>query len=180
LFDARTTCELSGRLELPLSSFVSVSPDVLASASQGLTGIGSSITSANAAAAVSTTQVAVAAHDEVSAAIAAVFGSYARGYQTLAGQEPAFHDEFTRNLLSGAKSYAATEAASSNPLQSALDALAERRIQLLEQHRATLISQYREALAREDQQAADELMAQINNDTSKLNQAYLQKAPMTS
>lgn len=43
--------------------------------------IGSTIGAANAAAAGSTTQIVAAAQDEVSTAIAALFGSYAQDYQ---------------------------------------------------------------------------------------------------
>lgn len=93
-----------------MSSFVSVNPGSFGAAAQDLTGIGSAIRSANSAAAASTTQVAVAAQDEVSAVIAGVFGSHAQGYQTVAAQAAAFHDLFTGNLLSGANSYGSTEA----------------------------------------------------------------------
>ncbi len=57
-----------------MSSFVFAVPENLAAASASLTGLGSSIQQAHAAAAGSTTQIAAAAQDEVSAAISAVFG----------------------------------------------------------------------------------------------------------
>jgi hypothetical protein len=79
-----------------MSSFVIASPDVLTSASSDLTGIGSAIRAANAAAAPSTTSVMLAAQDEVSAAVAALFSSHAQGYQALAAQAAAFHAEFVQ------------------------------------------------------------------------------------
>jgi hypothetical protein len=63
-----------------MSSFVFASPDVLASASRDLTGIGSAIRAANAAAAGSTTGIAAEAGDEVSAAVSALFGGYGRQF----------------------------------------------------------------------------------------------------
>ncbi len=57
-----------------MSSYVIALPEGLATASSDLTGIGSAIRAANAAAATSTTQVLAAGGDEVSAAIAALFG----------------------------------------------------------------------------------------------------------
>src|SRR6516165_3207959 len=100
-----------------MSSFVIVSPDVLTSASSDLTGIGSAIRAANAAAAPSTISVVVAAQDEVSAAIASLFSSHAQGYQTLAAQAAAFHAQFVQTLNAGAGWYATTEAANASPLQ---------------------------------------------------------------
>jgi hypothetical protein len=94
-------------------SFVIATPDALAVAAQNLTGLGSAIREAHAAAAGSTTVVA-AAQDEVSVAIAEVFGRFAQGYHALAAQAAAFQDQFTGNLLAGGNSYAATEAANRN------------------------------------------------------------------
>jgi PPE-repeat protein len=101
-----------------LSSFVSVNPEALIANAQDLTGIGSSIRSANSAAAPLTTQVAAAAQDEVSTAIAGMFGSYAEEYQTVVAQAGQFHDQFVQTLNSGAVAYAATETAIASPLQS--------------------------------------------------------------
>ena len=94
-----------------MSSFVFASPEAFATAAQDLTAIGSAIESAHRATALSTTQVAAAAQDEVSAAIATVFSGYAQGYHTLAGQAAAFHDQFVDTLAGNAGAYAATEAA---------------------------------------------------------------------
>ena len=65
-------------------SFVFAAPEAVAAAASNLAGIGSSISAANAAAAAPTTGVLAAAEDEVSTAIATVFGAHARGFR--AGQ----------------------------------------------------------------------------------------------
>src|SRR5882757_8243337 len=98
-----------------MSSFVIASPEALAAASQDLTGIGSAIRAANTAAAASTTSLAVAAQDEVSAAISALFGGYAQEYQALSTQVALFHEDFVRTLASGGSMYAAAEAANAFP-----------------------------------------------------------------
>ncbi|WP_152311749.1 PE family protein, partial [Mycobacterium tuberculosis] len=49
--------------------------------------------------------------DEVSAAVAAVFSSYAQQYQALSAAAAAFHDQFVRALAAGAGAYAGAEAA---------------------------------------------------------------------
>jgi hypothetical protein len=100
-----------------MSSFVFASPDALTSASQELTGIGSALRAANAAAAGSTTSLAVAAQDEVSAAISALFGGYGQQYQALSARVATFHDQFVQALSSGGFAYAAAEAANATPLQ---------------------------------------------------------------
>ncbi|KAA1248616.1 PE family protein, partial [Mycobacterium simiae] len=74
-------------------------------------GIGSAISTANAAAAASTTGLAAAAADEVSAAIAALFSSHAHEYQVLSAQAAAFHEQMVRALTANAGTYAAAEAA---------------------------------------------------------------------
>src|SRR6516162_7361382 len=100
-----------------MSSFVIASPDVFATTSQDLAGIGSALRSANLAAAPSTTSVAAAAGDEVSAAISAVFGAHGAEYQALSAQVAKFHEEFVQTLSGGGLKYAAAEAANASPLQ---------------------------------------------------------------
>jgi hypothetical protein len=78
-------------------SFLIAVPESVAAAASDLAGIGSALSSANMAAALPTTAVVAAAEDEVSAAIAALFGSHAQGYQTLSAQASAFHDQFVQN-----------------------------------------------------------------------------------
>ena len=70
-------------------SFVFASPEVLASASSELSGIGSAIRAANFAAAPSTTSVVAAASDEVSAAIAALLSSHGQTFQALSAEAAA-------------------------------------------------------------------------------------------
>ncbi|MCV7122456.1 PE family protein, partial [Mycobacterium lacus] len=85
-------------------------PEALTAASAELTGIASTIRAANSAAAASTTEILAAGSDEVSAAIARLFGSYARDFQALSAQSVAFHDQFVRVLAAGANAYASAEA----------------------------------------------------------------------
>src|ERR1700739_898899 len=100
-------------------SFVIASADALVSASRDLSGIGSAVRSANLAAAPSTTSVMAAASDEVSGAIAAVFGAHGRQFQELSARVAAFHDEFVGSLSGGGLRYAGTEAANVSPLGAA-------------------------------------------------------------
>ncbi|WP_292976630.1 PE family protein [Mycobacterium sp.] len=92
-------------------SFVTTQPEMLASAAGTLQGIGSAISSGNAAATGPTTGVVPAAIDEVSALTAAQFAAHAQIYQAVASQASAIHDQFVATLAAGAGSYAATEAA---------------------------------------------------------------------
>lgn len=54
------------------------------------------LSEATAAAAIPTTQVLAAAADEVSAAIAELFGAHGQEFQALSAQASAFHDRFVR------------------------------------------------------------------------------------
>ncbi|MGO9385346.1 MAG: PE family protein, partial [Mycobacterium sp.] len=103
-------------------SFVIAAPELVTAAAADLANIGSTRTAANAAAATPTTGVLVAAEDEVSAAVAAVFSAHGRGFQALGAQAAAFHDQFVQALTAGAGSYASAEAANvaafaANPAQ---------------------------------------------------------------
>ncbi len=91
-------------------SFLIAAPEMVASAATDLAGIGSTINEANMAAAAATTGVLPAAADEVSLAIAAMFGSHAQQYQALSAQAELFHGQFVRALSSGASAYAGAEA----------------------------------------------------------------------
>lgn len=102
-------------------SFVNVAPEMVAAAVEDLAGIGSSISAANAAAVALTTDVVPAAADEVSAAIAALFGSHAREYQAISAQSAAFHERLVQTLRSGASAYLGTELA--NAQQNLLNAV---------------------------------------------------------
>ncbi|MDT5139607.1 MAG: hypothetical protein QOD58_3869 [Mycobacterium sp.] len=107
-------------------SFVLAAPDAVIAAASDIGGIGSSISAANAAAAVPTTGVLAAAADEVSAQIAALFSTHGEGYQKLSAQLATFHDQFALALNSGASQYAAAEASAVQNLVSAVNAPAEK------------------------------------------------------
>jgi PE family len=92
-------------------SFVTTQPEQLAAAAGDLAGIGSQMNAQNAAAAAPTTGVIPAAADEVSALTAAQFAAHAQAYQAMSAQAAAIHAMFVNTLVSGAGSYAATEAA---------------------------------------------------------------------
>ena len=102
-----------------MSSFVNVVPEELASASEQLSGIGSSIRSATSAAAPSTTSVVAAAEDEISAAISKLFGGYGQEFQALSAQAGLFHSSFLQTLTSGGNLYSAAEAANASIAASA-------------------------------------------------------------
>ena len=100
-------------------SFVIAMPEMMETAAAGLADVGSSVSAANATAAASTTAVVAAGADEVSAAIAAVFGRHGQAYQAISAQAAAFHHQFVQSIKSGAGAYAAAESASASPLQAA-------------------------------------------------------------
>ncbi|MEK1220548.1 PE family protein, partial [Mycobacterium ulcerans] len=62
-------------------SFVTAVPELVESAAQDLAGIRSALVEAAQAVAVPTTALAAAGEDEVSAAIAALFGTFGQEYQ---------------------------------------------------------------------------------------------------
>src|ERR1700758_1213667 len=104
-----------------MSSLIAV-PELITTAATDLSNIGSTLSTANAAAAAPTTGVLAAAEDEVSAAIAAVFSAHGQGFQALGTQAAAFHDQFVQALTAGAGSYGSAEAANvaaftANPAQ---------------------------------------------------------------
>jgi broad specificity phosphatase PhoE len=91
-------------------SLVLVAPDLLQTAAADLAQIGSAVRAGNLAAAIPTTEMAAAGADEVSAAIAALFGAHAQAYQAAAAQAETFYGQFVRTLNAAAASYAGTEA----------------------------------------------------------------------
>ncbi|KBS96016.1 PE-PGRS family protein PE_PGRS20, partial [Mycobacterium tuberculosis UT0014] len=91
-------------------SYMIAVPDMLSSAAGDLASIGSSINASTRAAAAATTRLLPAAADEVSAHIAALFSGHGEGYQAIARQMAAFHDQFTLALTSSAGAYASAEA----------------------------------------------------------------------
>ncbi|OBK23860.1 hypothetical protein A5634_04705 [Mycobacterium asiaticum] len=55
--------------------------------------------------------------DDVSAAIAALFGAHAQAYQQLSAQAAQFHQQFVQLMTAGAAQYAGAEAANATPMQ---------------------------------------------------------------
>jgi PE family len=99
-------------------SFVIAAPEFVTAAASDLANVGSTITTANAAAAAPTTGVLAAGADEVSATVATLFDAHGQAYQAISAQTAAFHQQFVQLINSGAGSYAAAEAANASPLQS--------------------------------------------------------------
>ncbi len=99
---------------------MSATPEIIAAAATDLATVGSDLGAAHKAAATTSVVVTPAAADEVSAAISAVFGNYAQGFQSLAGRAAAFHHQFVHSLSAGAASYAGAEVASVNVLRTVL------------------------------------------------------------
>ncbi len=85
-------------------SFVNVAPQLVSTAAADAARIGSAINTANTAAA-ATTQVLAAAQDEVSTAIAALFGSHGQHYQAISAQVAAYQQRFVL-ALSQARNWA--------------------------------------------------------------------------
>jgi hypothetical protein len=83
-------------------SFVIAAPEFLTATATDLATLGSTIGGANAAAAASTETVLAAGADEVSTAVAALFGAHAQSYRATSAQAAAFHEQFVRILTAGA------------------------------------------------------------------------------
>ncbi|AMC72749.1 PE-PGRS family protein PE_PGRS29 [Mycobacterium tuberculosis] len=96
-------------------SFVVANTEFVSGAAGNLARLGSMISAANSAAAAQTTAVAAAGADEVSAAVAALFGAHGQTYQVLSAQAAAFHSQFVQALSGGAQAYAAAEATNFGP-----------------------------------------------------------------
>ena len=75
-------------------SFVIAAPELVQGAAQDVAGIGSSLAEATSTAAGPTTGVVAAAQDEVSLAIASMFGNFGAEFQALSAQAQAFHAQF--------------------------------------------------------------------------------------
>src|SRR5947209_9722608 len=112
-------------MEPKMSSFLNVAPEVLASASADLNGIGEAIRDAAASAGPTTTAIAAPALDEVSAAVAKLFGTYGQQFQALSAQGAAFHSQFTALLASGGAAYAGAEGAANSSFLTSLIDLAQ-------------------------------------------------------
>jgi PE-PPE domain/PE family len=92
-------------------SYVIAEPQMLASVAAEIEGIGSAFSAANAAAAAPTSGIAAAAGDEVSVAVADLFGAVGKDYQSVVARFEAFHHQFRQTLASAGIAYAETEAA---------------------------------------------------------------------
>ena len=92
-------------------SYLTAQPDSMAAAAADLQEIRSAIGAANSAAAGRTTSLVAAAHDEVSAATAALFNTYAAEYQAVVAQASSFHDHLVQLLAGSGLAYAETEIA---------------------------------------------------------------------
>lgn len=101
-------------------SFVVAALDMIETASADAAQIGAAVGAGNLAAAIPTTQLAAAAADEVSVAIAALFGTHATEYRAAAVQAAVYHQEFVRNLGAAAASYGGAEAAALAQLEATL------------------------------------------------------------
>jgi PE family/PPE-SVP subfamily C-terminal region len=94
-------------------SFVTTRPEALDYAAGKLEGIGTSLAAQNASAAASTTGVAPAAADEVSALQATQFSAYGNLYQQVSAEATAINQAFVQMLGLSGDSYGTTEAANS-------------------------------------------------------------------
>jgi PE family len=92
-------------------SFVIAAPELVQGAAQDLAGIGSSLADVTASVAGPTTGVAAAAQDEVSVAIASLFGNFGEEFQALSAQAQAFHAQFVSAMNGSAAAYVGAEAA---------------------------------------------------------------------
>ena len=90
-------------------SFLVAEPELVTTAAGNLAGIGATIEEANAAAAARTTAITAAAADDVSLAIAEMFGTYGQQFHTLSADAAAFHSEFVTLLNGGAGAYVGAE-----------------------------------------------------------------------
>jgi hypothetical protein len=98
-------------------SFLVVTPEWVESATADLANIRSALDTAHLAAAAPTTGIAAAGADEVSAAVASLFGGFGQEFQELSAQASRFHAEFVQTLSTAGSSYLAAEAANASPLQ---------------------------------------------------------------
>ncbi|OBA71486.1 hypothetical protein A5641_01950 [Mycobacterium sp. 1554424.7] len=90
---------------------VQTQPPIMSVAAADVAAIGTTIDEATAAVAGRTTGMVAAAADEVSEAVADLFGQYGQEWQALIGRAAAFHAEFARALAAAGSSYATAEAA---------------------------------------------------------------------
>ncbi|OSC42043.1 PE family protein [Mycobacterium decipiens] len=104
-------------------TYVTAQLDMMAAAAADVAGIGSAVSQANAAAAGPTTALVAAAADEVSAATATLFSTFAHEYQAITKQAAVYHEQFTQALAAAGRAYASAEAANAAAASNALSAL---------------------------------------------------------
>jgi PE family len=92
-------------------SFVSVTPELIQGAARDLAGIRSSLAEAAATATGPTTGIMAAAEDEVSVAVAAMFGDFGQEFRAVSAQAHAFHEQFVSLMNTGAGACVSAEAA---------------------------------------------------------------------
>jgi PE family protein len=92
-------------------AFLFAAPEMVQAAAHNLAGIRATLSEASAAAAGPTTGLTAAAGDEVSAAVAALFGNFGQEYQVINAQAQAFHAQFVNLMNAGAGAYLSAEAA---------------------------------------------------------------------
>lgn len=92
-------------------SFIIATPELLQGTARDLAGIGSLLADTTTSVSVPTTGIAAAAQDEISVAIASIFGDFGREFQTVSAQAQSFHAQFVSLLNGGAGAYASTELA---------------------------------------------------------------------
>jgi triacylglycerol lipase len=88
----------------------------MSAAAANVDSIGSVVTTASHGVASATTKVLAAAEDEVSLAIAALFGAHGQAFQAVSLEATAFHQRFVQTLTDAADAYAVAEAANASPL----------------------------------------------------------------
>ena len=103
--------------------YLVTAPEMLATTAANIGEIGSALSDANASAAGPTTGLVAAAEDEVSVAIAKLFGEYGQQYQAVLTQATAFHNEFTQTLAAAGNAYGQAEAANAATMSNALSTL---------------------------------------------------------
>ncbi len=104
-------------------AYVLTQPQAMATAAADVAAIGTTVNEATAAAAGRTTGVVAAAADEVSTAVATLFGAYAQEWHGLIARAAVFHREFAQTLAAAGNAYADAEAASLAALTAPLRAL---------------------------------------------------------
>lgn len=92
-------------------SFVFAGPEAMLAKAADLAEVASTIREANTVADAPTAGLQAVAADQVSAAVAALLGSYAQEYQTVGAQMATLHDQLVQNLTASGNAYANTEAA---------------------------------------------------------------------